>query len=115
MSKTIRYSKHISFKNFSNFTYVINEVDKQAYVLENTAALVWREIGKSLSISDIYARCFNYILAHRDNDYVLTQGDFSEFCESLLSRGLVEEIDLEEAEGHLSSSCIVGGSHNGVR
>ncbi len=73
---------------------MVNEIDEQAYLLQGTAALIWKEIGSGGSVSDVYNRSYNAVSVLGDGNYVLTQGDFSEFCRSLLLSGLIKELGL---------------------
>ncbi len=94
MARTLTYAKHVSFKNFSSFTYVVNELDEQAYLLEGTAALIWKEIGNGGSVLDVYNRSHNAVSELGDTNYVLAQEDFASFCRSMLLSGLIEELVL---------------------
>ena len=66
----------------------------KAYLLQGTAALIWKRIGSGGSVSDVYNRSYNDVSVLGDANYVLTQGDFSEFCRSLLLSGLIKELGL---------------------
>lgn len=84
----LTYCKHISWQNYNDFVYIVNELTGQKITLDGIAKEIWLEIGAKLSLEEIE----NKLLNEYDVERNVIHMDLISFCEQLLEYTIIQEV-----------------------
>lgn len=82
------YCKHISWQNYDDFVYILNELTGQKVKLDDISKEIWLEIESGLSLEEIENKLLSKYNVERD----ILHSDITSFCAELVECNILEEV-----------------------